>query len=370
MKLNTKRAIGLFFAVVAIFTACEEEEEKINFDRKGLLENYANNLIIPAFANLNQSMDALSSAAQQFTLAPSAEKLNTLRSNYQTAYLKYQSAGLFDFGPAMEQSFDEELNTYPTNSTIINSNISSGSYDLNAAASNPVKGFPALDYLLYGSSDSDQGTVDLFISDSNSANRKKYLTDIIADIKGTVSTVHTAWTSGNYASQFIANDGHDVGSSLGLVLNTMNEYFERDIRDAKIGIPSGIRASGTPLPNDVEALYSAKSIALANESLLAYKALFLGNGQNDEGLGFDDYLVALNAKYSNSIALSTEIVQQLDLCIQKINAIPAPLSQAVQTNSQAVTDAYNELQKLLVLLKSDSSSALGILITYEDNDGD
>jgi predicted lipoprotein len=35
-----------------------------------------------------------------------------------------------------------------------------------------------------------------------------------------------------------------------------------------------------------------------------------------------------------------------------------------------VEDAYKEIQKLLTLLKTDVSSALGVQISFMDNDGD
>jgi hypothetical protein len=43
---------------------------------------------------------------------------------------------------------------------------------------------------------------------------------------------------------------------------------------------------------------------------------------------------------------------------------------AVNTEQSKVQDLYNEMQKMVVLLKVDLSSALSILITYQDNDGD
>jgi hypothetical protein len=40
------------------------------------------------------------------------------------------------------------------------------------------------------------------------------------------------------------------------------------------------------------------------------------------------------------------------------------------SNKTKVDDAVKSLQKLVVLLKVDVPSATGILITYQDNDGD
>ena len=56
--------------------------------------------------------------------------------------------------------------------------------------------------------------------------------------------------------------------------------------------------------------------------------------------------------------------------IAAVNAIPEPLSDAVVNQAPTVENAYNEIQKLVVMLKSDMASALSILITYTDADGD
>ena len=87
------------------------------------------------------------------------------------------------------------------------------------------------------------------------------------------------------------------------------------------------------------------------------------------GLGFDDYLVSTNAKY-NGGSLNDAIIVQFASATAKLQALTDPLSANIQANNTAVVAAYTELQKLTVLLKTDMTSSLGILITYGDNDGD
>ena len=53
-----------------------------------------------------------------------------------------------------------------------------------------------------------------------------------------------------------------------------------------------------------------------------------------------------------------------------VKALSDPLSTNITTNNTAVVAAYTELQKLVVLLKTDMTSSLSILITFGDNDGD
>ena len=46
------------------------------------------------------------------------------------------------------------------------------------------------------------------------------------------------------------------------------------------------------------------------------------------------------------------------------------LSDEIMTNKTALSVSYGELQRLVPYIKVDMTSALGVLITYQDNDGD
>jgi len=84
-----------------------------------------------------------------------------------------------------------------------------------------------------------------------------------------------------------------------------------------------------------------------------------------DGKGFADYLNALNKQ-----SLNNSIIAQFDVAISKLEAIPDPLSNSLTTQPAAVNTAYGEVQKLLTLLKTDLASALGVQISFMDNDGD
>jgi predicted lipoprotein len=72
----------------------------------------------------------------------------------------------------------------------------------------------------------------------------------------------------------------------------------------------------------------------------------------------------------NGGTLNQAIKDQFTLAKNKLALIPDPLSTQMTSNAPAVDAAYMELVKLLVLLKTDMTSALGVVITYQDGDGD
>jgi uncharacterized protein YjfI (DUF2170 family) len=68
--------------------------------------------------------------------------------------------------------------------------------------------------------------------------------------------------------------------------------------------------------------------------------------------------------------LSINVNAQIDrIIIANGNAI-MPWSDFVQQNPAESKEIYLEYQKLIPLIKVDLTSALGIIITYQDNDGD
>src|SRR5690606_2861781 len=362
---------SILLTLCAVVASCDKESSTSpGFDRAPMLENLGVNLIVPAYDTLARRAARLEAAASQFTESRTEENLEKLRDAWLSAYIALQHCGYFNFGPADNLVFNASVNTFPVSKIKIDDNISSGSYDLDAISSNSAKGFAALDYLLYSPEPDPSFVVEQFESDDEASARRQYLLDVAGDIKKRCEAVFERWSpdGDNYLGTFVSLVGNDVGSATGMLLNGAIQYYERDVRDGKIGIPLGIRSLNVPIPGNCEALYAQQSILLATESIKALQNLYLGKGKSD-GIGFDDYLTALNARH-NGDALANVIATQIDVALTKTAAIPEPYSETVEHDPGPATAAYQELQKLVVLLKADMMSALGILITYQDNDGD
>jgi len=351
-----------YILVLAIFFgACSGENEQnaqVNFDKKAFFENLADKIIIPAYQTFKNQADNLDKSIQNFTQNPTENSLLEAQKNLKTTYLAWQACSVFEIGEAENQLLRSNLNTFPTNTTQIKSNIASGNYNLATAANLSAKGLPALDYLLHGIGTPAQSLV--FFQNNNA---KKYLLDLSAEIKTKSELVLAAWL-GNYRATFINATGTDVGSSLGVLVNQINLDYEV-IKNPKIGIPLGIKTLGEPLVDKTEAFYGGYSVELALRNLEAIQNLYLGGS----GLGLDDYLDAYQAKY-NDISLNEAIKKQFEAAKTALKAVPDPLSESIKKNPTSVNKAYLELQKQVVLLKTDMPSVLGVLITYQDSDGD
>ncbi len=373
--MNNYRLIFTITAMMAIIsvgivTGCKKEnpapdEPEDTFDRTSMLTNFADSLIIPQYTALSAELAILEVQANSFNAAPDVAELNALRAAFQQAYYAYQSVSIFEFGPAETESFRLNCNTFPTDTAQIILNVSNGTYNLFLASNLDAKGYPALDYLLYGRNVSDATIVSYF---ATSANRRTYLSDLVQHLRTHTQNVLNAWLN-TYRGTFIASNGNSIGSSLGYLVNQLNYDLEL-IKNAKLGIPLGKMTLGIPVPEKCENYYSGQSVWLASAALNNIENCYLGRSTNgNDGSGFDNYLDHLGAQYQSGTLNAAIQSHFLDAKV-KLQAVPDPLSTQVVSNPAVVDTAYRAVQRLLVLLKTDMPSNLGIVITYQDTDGD
>jgi predicted lipoprotein len=356
----------LLLPLVFALAACNNNEDPKDksFDRVVMLRDLADHVIQPAYQQLNTRATALSSAMASFKSAPNTENLTLLRSAFLDTWRAWQPCSPLNIGPALANNLRTNINVFPTDTTRINNNIQAGQADLQLAGNFAAKGFPALDYLLFGSGDA-AATAALFAADPN---RLSYLEAIIGDLTTRIAATANAFDSG-WRTAFVAANGVDVGSSTSLLLNEFLFDWEA-LRRHKIGDAIGIRFLGEIRPNQVEAFYSniSKELALLNGRGV-YNIIFGIGADGTDHIGFDDYLRAIDAKASNG-PLADALRTQMQAAFTALEAVPGELREAASANTTAMQTAYQEHQKAIPLIKADMTSALGVVITFNSNDGD
>ena len=237
-KITT--ALALIVSSVCIMVSCSKKDSSKlpDFDRKAMLQNFAENIINPSFTDLQITVAALKSATDAFTTLPNDANLTTAQTAWDAAYCSWMYANSFNFGPAGEEgirkSLVEEIGTWPADVATIETNIINGNTTLNDFKRDN-RGFNAVEYLLFANGN-NSNTVTAFTTNTN---RKIYLTALVNKLKMQVEQVATAWT-GNYTTSFINNAGTDVGSSTAQMYNEFVRSFE-NIKNFKIGLPLGKR---------------------------------------------------------------------------------------------------------------------------------
>jgi predicted lipoprotein len=368
-KKSIMKRLFLSLSIISLlgWTACdpgtEENPCEVDFDQSAMFQNYANDLIIPAYIRLKSEVDRLVTKTEAFNNNPTDLALTELQYAFFGTYNLWQDAAQYDFGPAEEVFLRNSVNNFPVDTAVILTNISDGGYTFDSPDAYD-KGLPALDYLLFNTYDNNAEILDRFTTNSQAAEYKKYILDIAEDIQTRVNHTYNGWVLGEYTATFNTNTGTAAGSSLSLLVNNFNENYELIKRD-KIGIPSGILTLGFTNPTKVEAYYSGYSIELAKSALQATVNMYRGGS----GLGLDDYLTTIGTQ-KNGQSLNQVILDQFLLAENALDALSGRLSDEVTNNTTSVETAYNELSKQLVSIKTDMPSVMCISITYIDNPSD
>ena len=383
--MNTKIFISLIALSTLTLTNCKKKcnnpsainfEEKgecefVSFEKNNLLENLVYNYITPSLDQYIIDVNSLHNSASDFESNPSLTSLTSLRDSWKNALLTWQDVALFNFGPSDFYVHLISTNDFPTDEYNLNQNITSGNTSISTMASSDVKGFPALDYLLHQPNKTDQQIVDYFVENNNA---KEYLLAITSDLKDRGNNVRNMWDQ-EYIDEFISDENTSTGSSISLIVNGFCQYFEKNLRSGKLGIPlDALNPDFNDLyPTYVECYYYGQSIPFAVRALEAVKKYFNGisySSNEEDNMGLDDYIDNAGASADANTSLHEKIDELLEQSIIGFNALEDPLSERVAADDPAANELWTKLQELAILFKIDMTSALGVTITYQDNDGD
>ena len=353
---NSIKAFILFFFSLIIFYACRPNENEPDFDKSSLLKNISSEIILPSLNEFEESMNDLLLSFNTFSNELTYENLEAVRGNFSTTYVNWQYLKIYDFGPIKNYGLKSSIGSFPSDTAVICSNIQNGYFNLSALENSQAIGLSALDFLLY-----QENSIEYFQTDTNYLN---YTYEVIIKIKNDFDLVQNEWTS--YVSTFNNATGTSSTSSFSELINSYCQDLEL-AKNAKLGIPIGKQSLGIPLPEYIEAKYSGFSLELLESNIEALHQIYngLGRTNNANGIGLDDYLIQLD-----KIDLNENIDATFGSISSQIQILENSLEEEILVNPQALDEIYFQLQELVILIKTDMTSSFGVLITYQDNDGD
>jgi hypothetical protein len=370
------RFYSLIFSFIFLFSCSEDNSTPAssdNYDRKELLSNLVNNIIIPAHQNFNNELQLFESTVNSFNDDRSISNLEMIQDQFIVTYRAWQYIEMFNIGYAEEIYYASKMNIYPANTTRILENINSDNVDLDGNSNQfSAQGFPAIDYLLFGVAENNIQILDIYSIDNNST--FTYLNLLVSKMIENTDAVIDYWDTNR--QDFINSTGNTSSSSLNMLANDFVYYYEKGLRANKIGIPAGVWSG--EIPQNVEAYYKSDiSKILAIEGLQAcinfFKGIHFGESQiNGEGLY--DYLAYLDdTNYSDSsmfIGLQDDILDSFDNSMIKLEQLNNNFALQIETDNIKMLEAYDSIQQGVVRLKTNMLSILGISVDYYDADGD
>ena len=327
---------------------------------ENLLTTQIDEIIIPTVMNYQEKTEILLAAAELFEVDMNTTNLDFLKASYFDAYTAYQHIAVHDYFATQNTDLVTTSNLYPVDVDLLESFIENESYDFNSAAQLRANGYPAMDYLLYGSDD----MLDYF---SNNSKRANFLVALTQALNEKANFLLEEWT-GSLRENFINNGGVELGSSISVQLNQTIIYFEEHVRENKIGLPIGRSGpNDTPFdadPTIIESYYESLasgddgfSLSLIRSAVQEMENIYLGmTSTNENNIGYDDLLIQRDHE-----SIDADIKTQFQ-----------EIYNMIDNRSSIVGDEslYDSVQELISLYKSDLFPVLNIQDADGSNDGD
>ena len=214
---------GLFLLLMGMIVFACSEDESTNpdesddaFDRKAMLVNWADNIIVPSYTAFNTEAKNLETVINNFTENPSVETLQQTRLTWRESYLTFQHVSMFEIGRAEALNYRNRVNVYPTNTSEVDNLIAEGNYDLSLPSTIDAQGFPAIDYMLNGLAVTNEEIVAFYTTNGNAQNYKDYLNTLAETISTLTETVLNDWNNG-YRDTFVDNTSSSASGSVCLL---------------------------------------------------------------------------------------------------------------------------------------------------------
>ncbi len=313
---------------------------------------------VPVHEAFATAAAALDTSAAAFAASPDATTLAQVRVDWKAARVAFRATDALAFGPVEDLRISEAIDYWPTRTDTVEALIAgTDAIDPDAVRSLGAnrKGFPALEYLLFGDDDA------ILTAMTGNPRRATYVASLAHAVSLKANELRDAWvgSTGYAASLGAPGTGNakfpSAKSAIDSIVN--QSFFVGDlVANGVIGTPSGLRSGGSVDVTLERSRLSGNSLAEIKASVDSIKAVY------DHGLG--------TLVKARSPTVDTETLARFDAAYAAIAAIPEPFTDSLTTHPDEVHAAYIAVRDLKNDYAADVSTALGVTLRFSDNDGD
>ncbi len=370
------------------------------FERRALLDSYAQRVALPALRDFSADAAALETATAALATSTANGTATTVetdaaRAAWRTAIESWQAIEVMQVGPTGSpgmvmggEGYRDEIYSWPTiNPCRVDQETVSGDFqnpDFFVVELVNTRGLAAIEYLLFDADQTNacaaavdinaQGTWNALVASGDLAERRSaYAAAAAAAVADRATELQTAWepSGGDFAGE-LSNAGLE-GSIFSDAQDAINDvfaglfYVELRVKDRKLAAPAGISpdCEDDVCPELSESRFADASKEHIIANLQAAERIFLG-GADESGVGFDDFLVSMSAG-----ELADEMLDELRNAIAVAEAIPGTFSEALASDPDSVRDTHAAVKMFSDDLKADFVTILNLEIPEEgsgDND--
>ena len=341
-------------------------DDSFAFDATPMITNLTDNVIVAGYADLAVKAEAALQAAQTLVNTPNQANLKAAQDAWKAARQPWEQGESHIFGPVDSLGIDPHLDTWPLNTTDLQTVLSSNSgFDADTIRewNDDVQGFHTMEFLLFGDGvdDNEKDIAEM------TAKERDYLMAVAEVFRDYAVALDDAWQVSHNAQDANAKpyatlvkepgtDGNNFYSSeLAVVEELINGLIGivDEVGNGKIADPLGEDISSADT-SKVESQYSWNSLADFADNIKGVRNVYQGefSGGDDEP-GLIDFVMAADAELATRI--STEIDDAI-ISIQNIEGSTGmPFRQAIldEEGRQRVQVAVDSLTTLMTTFESD-----------------
>lgn len=333
MKLKS-----LVFLGSLSFLACSPSKKSVD-EKVSVIDNLANEVVIPTYQDLYTAAKDLNSAIQSMEVG-NEEALKNSRDAWSNARNYWEQTESFLFGPVDFEEIDPALDSWPVDLSAIQGILKNTNEITNEIIeSNPeARGFHLIEFLLWG--ENQNKTAAQF-----NEREIQYLKVAAQDFENNTQRLHASWVEGDqpFKSQLlnpgVAESNYDASEDV------IQEFVEGivglldEVANAKIAGPLN-QEEGVAKPEEQESYFSDLTKKDLVNNLQSVSNVFNGDYKGKDGKGLTDLLAV------NHADLNQEISQNLQAAIEAVNALPDSFTSAIQENREEVLHAQTKVQDL------------------------
>jgi predicted lipoprotein len=347
-------------------------------ERLKVVKALAAGVIAPSFAETDTTAAALTRAAEAFAADPSAANLETMRAAWRTARLAWKRAAPFLFGPGMTLATKDAVDWFPADPKKLDELVA-GMDPLTpesiALLGAKVRGFHALELLLFGAAPGLDPAPALAASAPAGARRRNLVVALAADVHAQLVRLRLAWAPegedhlGRLTAPAQADSPYPtVKAVLDTIVNEAVTAAETATN--RLARPLGLMSGGEPRPELEESAPSDHTLDELVATVVGIRRIVTGPAdpggapEESETRGIAALVRAKNPALAlrlNAVTVAAETA---------VRAIPRPLRAALLARDPAVMAAYQALREQKRMFSTELVAALGAVLKFNDNDGD
>ncbi|MBO6565794.1 MAG: imelysin family protein, partial [Pseudomonadales bacterium] len=300
--------------------------------RRAVLSDISEQIILPSLQDFETQATAMETAVAEYAAAPADESLrDAARAAWSNAMDSWQHNEVLQIGPAGRsqnpdavlggQDFRELIYSWPfTLDTCGLETAASNGDAVDGTTSIDITGLGALEYMLFTDAASESCS-----DQPDTAARAAHSERLAARIVVLADSLENRWNSagGNYVNQWnTAGDGSVTYATPQDALDALSIamfYVEKETKDRKVGLTTGVGATGltcgnpSSCPEFLESRLSNRSGENLAANFETLRDLFTGtNG----GMGVNDLLIGIDRE-----DLATKVIAEIDIVLASIAAI-------------------------------------------------